>query len=345
MKDALPKIPRPLSHRWRDIRFRYVPLVTYLTGVIMVIYLWNTQWMPSNFTGEVQAMVSNVASPLDGQLVELSVQQFERVTKGQVLGKVAMPPQAARAALAAVRADLQVMRARMIQDQQRIELNYEQLQAEQVRQKAELDSTLFDLRYAQTDLVRTQQLRTDEYLQRMMSQVRDRENLVSRLGYTLSVMKPASTSENTPLIMESIDAAIAAQEEQFKQSAETVLVAPIDGIVTKVYRNQGENAQAGEVLLTVSAERSENIIGYVRQPISFEPKVGTTVVVRTRRGTERRAAEAKIVKVGSRLEFFTQSLRVRGFDSSQERGLPVLINAPAELALYPGELVDLALKN
>ncbi len=67
--------------------------------------------------------------------------------------------------------------------------------------------------------------------------------------------------------------------------------------------------------------------------------------VRSRRGTKREAAEAKIIMVGGRLELFAQALRVRGFDSSQERGLPVLINIPQNLKLYPGELVDLALKN
>ena len=345
MKDALPKIPRPLSQRWRDIRLRFVPVLTYLAGVAMVVYLWNTQWMPSNFTGEVQATMANVASPMDGELTEVFVQQFDRVTKGQVLGRVMVPTQLTQAKLATLRADLQVMRARMIQDQQRNDLNYEQLQTERVRQKAELDSTLYDLRYAQTDLVRTQQLRNDEYLLRMSAQVKEREKLVARLEQVLATMKPPAEPENDPLILDAIDKAIVARQEEVHQQTEMLLRAPMDGIVTKVNRNAGENTQAGESLITISSERSENIVGYIRQPISFEPKVGTTVMVRTRRGTQRRAAEAKIIKVGSRLEFFTQSLRVRGFDSSQERGLPILINAPQELALYPGELVDLAVKN
>ena len=82
----------------------------------------------------------------------------------------------------------------------------------------------------------------------------------------------------------------------------------------------------------------------LRQPISFEPKAGDVVLVRSR-GNRRQVAEARVVKVGARLELFTQPLRVRGFDSSQERGLPVLIDLPDGLTLYPGELVDLVLKN
>lgn len=345
MKDTLPVIPRPASERWRDIRLRHVPVLVYLAGIVMAAYLWNTQWMPSNFTGEVQAVVSDVASPMDGQFANVSVKQFDRVTKGQVLGKVALTPEMEKAALAAIRTDLQVMRTRMIQDQKRNDQNYQQLLAERMKQKAELDLVLFDLRFVETDLVRTQKLRSDEYIGRLTTQVKERNELIAEMDQALEAMKPKALPESEPQIADAIEAAIKAQEEHYRLTAERVLVAPIDGVVTKVYHNDGESIRAGEPLIAISSERCESIIGFIRQPISFEPKVGDTIVVRTRRGTQRRAAEARIVKVGGRLEFFTQSLRVRGFDSSQERGLPVLIDAPQDLALYPGELVDLAIKN
>lgn len=97
-------------------------------------------------------------------------------------------------------------------------------------------------------------------------------------------------------------------------------------------------------MIVISGETPENILGFVRQPISVKPKVGDVVVIRSR-GNTRQAAEATVVAVGARLELFTQPLRVRGFDSSQERGLPVLIALPEELALYPGELVDISVRN
>ena len=146
------------------------------------------------------------------------------------------------------------------------------------------------------------------------------------------------------MILDAIDTAVKAQEAKFRESVEIALRSPIDGVVTKVNRNPGENIMAGDTLISLSGERGENIIGFLRQPISFEPKAGDVVLVRSR-GNRQKLAEARIKEVGARLEPYTQPLRVRGFDSSQERGLPVLIGLPQDLTLHPGELVDLILKN
>lgn len=114
----------------------------------------------------------------------------------------------------------------------------------------------------------------------------------------------------------------------------------MDGVVSAVYRRPGENVRAGEAILAISSERPERIIGFIRQPLSFEPRVGDPVEVRTR-GQQRQVGMGEVLKIGARLELFTQPLRVRGFDSSQERGLPVLVSLPPGLRVHPGELVDL----
>jgi multidrug resistance efflux pump len=309
--------------------------------------------MPSTFTGEVQATVSIVSSSKPGLLSNTTVRQFDRVTKGQVLAKIAIQSsEAVSIALATIRADLEVTKARMTFDQHRndqnsqsLELNYEQLLAERMDQKAALDQTLFEVRFLQSELVRTQESRSDEYIKRMMTQLKEREELIKRLDKTLELIKPTGPAANDAEAWKSIETAIKAQEAQLQEASEVTLIAPIDGVVTKVLRNSGENIAAGEPLLMISGDHAESIVGYVRQPLSFDPKAGDKVVVRTRRGVKREAAEAQIVQVGGRMEFFAQSLRVRGFDSSQERGLPVLITIPNNLKLHPGELVDLALKN
>lgn len=339
------------------MRLRHVPVIVYIAGILAVVYLWNTQWMPGNFTGEVQALTANVASPLDGMFMNLSVQQFDRVTNGQLIGKVALSPEVANAELTAIRADLLVLRARMIVDGQRNQLDYQQVRVDLLNQKVELAIARSKMRFAENERLRQENLRSEKIASEydyevaldqrdaLDAEVKEREMLVAELERSLSRLRPDGATGGELHVLDIIDAAIAAQEERFRQSAQTYLPSPIDGVVTRIYRNQGENISAGEVLITISSDRSDSIVGFIRQPISFEPKPGDTVIVRTRRGGQRRAAEARIVKVGGRLEFFTQSLRVRGFDSSQERGLPVLIGVPQDLALYPGELVDLALKN
>jgi multidrug resistance efflux pump len=289
--------------------------------------------------------------------VNLSIRQFDRVTKGQLLGRVAaQTPSATDAGLATIRADLDVMRARMVLDQHRNDQNYQQQRVDYLSQKVDLAIARAKLGFAQSELDRNEKLHAENIISQfdyeqaldnrdaLAAEVREREGLVEETEKTLAAMKPATAAQNDPLVLDAIDKAIKAQEEQFRQSVETVLRAPIDGIVTKVYRNPGENILASEPLVTISSEQGENIIGFLRQPISFEPKPGDVVLVRSR-GNRQQVGEARIVKVGARLELFTQPLRVRGFDSSQERGLPVLIDLPEGLALYPGELVDLVLKN
>ncbi len=356
MENTAPPIPRPIAERWRDIRLRHVPVLAYLICVGLTIYLWNQHWTPSTFVGEVQGTLATVTSAQDGRLVNLTIRQFDRVTKGQVLGKVAQASGSAEAGLAAIRADLDVMRARMVLDQHRNDQNYQQQRVDYLGQRVDLAIARAKLRFAQSELDRNEKLHTERIVSQfdyelaldnrdaLSAEVKEREALVAETEKTLATMKPTGPAETEPLVLETVDKAIKAQEEQFRQSAEAVLRSPIDGIVTKVFRNPGENVLASEPLVTISSEEGENIIGFLRQPISFEPKAGDIVLVRSR-GNRRQVAEARIVKVGARLELFTQPLRVRGFDSSQERGLPVLIDLPQGVALYPGELVDLALKN
>lgn len=357
MEKTVKPIPRPIGERWRDIRLRHFPVLAYLVCISLVVYLWNRHWTPSTFVGEVQGTLSNITSAQDGRLVNLSIRQFDRVTKGQILGKVtAQTPGAADASLVAIRTDLEVMRARMALDVHRNDQNYQQQRMDHLSQRVDLAVARAKLRFAQTELDRNEKLRTENIVSQfdyetaldnrdaLTAEVKEREALVAETATALAAMKPSTPPGSDPLILEPIDKAIKAQEEQFRQAAESVLRSPIDGVVTKVYRNAGENILASEPLVTITSEQGENIIGFLRQPLSFEPKAGDVVLVRSR-GNRQQAAEARIVKVGARLELFTQPLRVRGFDSSQERGLPVLIDLPEGMPLYPGELVDLVLKN
>lgn len=354
MASSLNPIPRPLPHRWRDFRVRYIPLGAYLLGIGFAAWLWNTHWMPGTFSGEVQGATANVVSLQAGQLARLNVSQFDRVTKGQILGSVSMSRSSTESALNAIRADLMVMRARMSADGERNQLSYQRVRVDQLDQAVDLAIARSRLRYAESELRRQTTLRERRIASEfeyeaaldardaLAAEVSERESLVAETDRSL---KTIGSSGSDVSALEAIQAAIQAQEDLFLHQTESVLMAPIDGIVSKVYRYEGENVSAGEPLILISAEHPASILGFLRQPAGVEPKVGDTVVVRSRRGNQRVAAEATILAVGGRLELFTRPLRVRGFDNSQERGLPVLIDIPAELALYPGELVDLAIKN
>lgn len=364
--NALPPIPTPAQQRWRDFRLSGIPVIVVLATVVSVFFIWNANLVPSTIVGEVQGVDANITSGTAGQLTELNVAQFDRVTKGQILGKVRVTsPETLTAMLAAATADLQVLRVRMIQDQGRSDHEYLQLRINLLDQKILLETAKIRLDQAEKEYVRMSNLFTANVIQPGLREngdsgyevaLRDRDalrielddktRLVAEMEQMLAPLQPSATVPGkTPAVNDAIDAAIAAKEEELRQTeGAQVLRAPIDGIVTSILRHSGENIVASEILLTVSSDRPQRIIGYVRQPLAFVPKEGDRVEVRTRNAHLQRA-NAAVLKVGPRLELFSQPLRIRGFDSSQERGLPLLINLPEGLNVHSGEIVDLILQH
>lgn len=358
---TLPPIPRPAKLRGRDFLVRGGPLVVCLLVAGVVAVLWSRQLIPTNFVGEVQSRTAQLNSPVAGTLVVLNLEEFARVTNGQPLATVAVhSPDTLKANLAALQADLGIMRERMSQDQERNDLNYRQLRVELLLQKLELTTTQIQLRQAESEYERSQKLFDEQLLaagvgldrsvgldvalrdrDALRAQVEQKTALVAELEQSLEKFRPAGARNANPAIGEAIDAAIRAQERLLKETEGPVtLKSPMDGTIMKIYRRVGERVAENELLLEVSGDQPERIMGFVRQPLSVVPQPGDIVQVRSR-GQQGRKAEAKVVRVGVRLELFTQPLRVRGFDASMERGLPVLLTCPEELGLHPGELVDL----
>jgi multidrug resistance efflux pump len=361
---ALPPIPTPAKQRWQDFRLSGIPVIVLLATIGAVIFIWNANLVPSTIVGEVQGVDANISSTLEGQLTELNVALFDRVTKGQTLGKVRLISQETLASmLAAATADLQVLRVRMIQDQGRNDHSYLQLRIDLLDQRILLETGKIRLDQAEKEFARMSNLFTANVIQPGLREngdsgyevaLRDRDalrieldektKLVAEMEQTLTPLRPTTPPDKNPAVNDVIDAAIAAKEEELRQTEGAhVLRAPIDGIVTSILRRAGENITAGEILLTVSSDRPDRIIGYVRQPLAIVPKEGDQVEVRTR-NTHLQRANASVLKVGPRLELFSQPLRIRGFDSSQERGLPLLISLPEGLNVRSGEIVDLVLQ-
>lgn len=362
--NPLPPIPTPPGERWKEFRLRGIPFIVLLAVALAVGFIWNTNLVPSTVVGEVQGVDVNIISGTPGLLGELRVALFDRVTNGQPVIKVrAASPETLEALLADARAELQVLRIRMIQDQGRSDHEYLQLRIDLMDQKILLETARIRLQQAEKEFARMTDLLQANVIQSGVSgngdvgyevalrdrdlfrlEVEDKAKLVTETEQALKSMSPPAIAENNPTINSVIDAAISAKEEQIRRTmGSDTLHSPMDGVVTAVLRRPGENIVAGEPLLTISSDHPDRIIGFVRQPLAFVPKVGDRVEIRTRSG-ELQTAATTILKVGPRLELFSQPLRVRGFDSSQERGLPILINLPPNLKVHSGEIVDLILR-
>ena len=350
-------VPRPAALRVRDFKLRVVPLLVCLAAVGGSVLLWREQWSVSSFVGEVESVTSTINAPRAGVLTCLKADLFETVASNQPLAVlVGTSPESLSANLETLKSDLLVTRARMSQDQIRNNQNYEQLNVSLLIQRVDLAVARARLVYAQSDLDRAQKL----FDAKIMSQaeydvtrdlrdsldveVRERQQLVEQMEEAFKGLQPPTTAAAELAIAQPIEAAIRAQEDLLRQTeGPATLRSPIAGVVTKIYRRAGDNTIQSEPLMEVTSSRPERIIGYLRQPLAFVPRPGDPIEVRTR-GGQRRVGKATVLQVGVRMELFSQPLRVRGFDSSQERGLPVMVSLPEfgdSFSLRPGELVDL----
>src|SRR5687767_7326673 len=82
-------VPCPPSHRWREFRINFMPLVVFAGVLAVTVLIWRDHVAPPSLVGEVEAFRSSVTSAQPGTLVELNVEAFRMVTNGQIIGKLA----------------------------------------------------------------------------------------------------------------------------------------------------------------------------------------------------------------------------------------------------------------
>jgi len=335
----------------------------------VVIVMWNEQLAAPTVVGEVESISANIIATKSGLLSELNVERFQKVAKGQLVGRVIITEsEILQASLTAIEQDLKVLRARMDQDQRRTEVNYEQLRQAWMSRRVELAIARVNLQYAEAEFQRIAQLFQDQLVSqdvydlafraqgRLRVEVTEQEKLVAdveqglnrlessgREAATLRAVGVTSGPEADPA-HDPISAAIAAQEAKLSLiEGPVVLTVPLDGRVSMIYHRPGEKIMAGDPIATITALNSDRIVGYVRQPLTVVPKVGDEVQVRTR-GSARKTATGRVLQVGSQMQMVASPLHIRGYDTSQERGLPFLVELPPGLHAYPGELVDLVFR-
>lgn len=350
----LTPIPAPRGHRWRQFRIKGLPALMFLGVLGATVLTWRQYVAAPSVVGEVDAVRANVISTAAGLLSELNVERFDSVRKGQVIARVCVTePEQLKASLVAVEMDLRVLRARMALDEQRNELNYEQLRLDYLTRRSELAVARANLRQAESELHRMLKLHEQNVAsesereiavrnqERFQSEVDEKTTLVAAASASLDRLLPIISTHGPHPKAGLIQAAIEAQENRLLLMEGPVdLKAPADGVVSAVNHRAGERILAGDPIVVISPMRSERIVGYVRQPLKIVPKIGQRVQVRTR-GPSRQIGETRVANVGTEMQYVSAPLRIRGYDNSQERGLPFLVNIPEGMQVYPGELVDL----
>ena len=350
--DSLPPIPTPASQRWREFRIQILPLVIFVITLVAIAMMWRNFVQPSGIVGHVEAIQANVISLSDGVITDLMVERFQVVTNGQLLGTVqTTDPEMLKASLAAVQSDLKLLQAQMRMDERRVDQSYQQLRLDILREQVDLELARGQSIVASNTLNRTEYLVKEGLetslvldIDRSAKEALDQEIRIRMINIAnwqeaLKNAAPGQELINDPVILE----AIKAKEEELSQTLKpSQLRSPMNGVVSIVYRRTHERIVRGEPIITVSATKSEHVVGYIRQPVNALPQVDDTVLIRTRT-QKRQVAEGRIVKVGAQYELINPALL--STDSNRvEMGLPILVSLPQNLSVSPGEFVDLAIR-
>ena len=121
-----------------------------------------------------------------------------------------------------------------------------------------------------------------------------------------------------------------------------VLKAPISGMISQVHHLGGERVLRGMPLVTISVPEANQVIGYLRQPITRKPRTNDFVQITTR-SQPRTIARGQISHIGAQLEPINQAL-LSAETKRMEVGLPIVVSLPQGVHLTPGEYVDLSIE-
>jgi len=82
-------IPTPLSHLWRQARYRLLPLIVFGVTVVVAVWLLERHSEQSgSVVGMARGRVSQVSATYAGRIRSITVRLSERVSKGQVVALV-----------------------------------------------------------------------------------------------------------------------------------------------------------------------------------------------------------------------------------------------------------------
>ncbi len=352
-------IPIPLALRWRDARLRVLPVLVFGMAIGGIALLWKGHVAAPTMVGQAEPVLANVTSQKPGMLAQLNVARFQKVNAGDILGQVMVAdPRVLDASLALVRSEIELLRVQMgpVTTQQRTAIDYNRLRLNWMKQRTQLASARVSLQLAETEFRRTDELfklkissqqQLDEAkanYEGLQQQVTELTQLVAEGDEHFKTLQLTNATDITTVTEDPLRCALAVQESKLRlteaELSPIILRAPIDGIVSMIYHRSGEAVTAGQPIVAIATLSPVRIVGYLRPPLSEEPRAGTRVEVRTR-GVRREAGLAQIVQVGTQMESLPPALQGPVRMASAELGLPVDITLPANLKIRSGELVDI----
>lgn len=348
-KDKLPPIPTPASQRWREFRIQVLPFAIFILILCAIVYLWRSYVRPSGMVGFAETNMVNVTSLSDGMMTDLFVERWQNVTAGQEIAVVVnTDPDLIKAQLTVARTELNLMRARLRADVDRIAQGYQQIRIDILKEQVDREIATIKLVNASSNFIRVSDLFRSKNAspaefdaaraekEALEAEVRERSKMINELQVTLTAATNGVSSIGNDLVDAAIDAKAVEIDLMLKP---TTLKAPIGGMISHVFHVKGERILRGMPIVAISDPETKRVIGYLRQPVISLPSTNDLVEITTS-SQPRRIGQGKILNVGAQLEPINPALL--SVDTRRmEVGLPILISVPAGLHLIPGEYVNL----
>ena len=351
--EKLPPIPTPVSAQWREFRYQYLPLITFVGIVAVVVVMWRDYVLPPTVIAQVEPITANVISSQPGLLTSLSVERFQHVTNGQEIAQVQiMETNVLAASLSVIEGnlavkreqlDLLVNRDNMIYERERLDFLQQVVQNNMNAELLPLYTSNYlrmsNLWFRTTPPLISEAQYEDAFaqyqkckvgIQGMTSYLAEREKVLPKLKVDASNLVYAVTKD------------IQAQADRLLNAQSNItLRAPIDGMVSVINHRAGERVVPGNTIVVVTPLKSDRIIAFMRQPINAKPIPNEWVQVR-RQTFQREVGFGKIVQVGTQLQQIDPTLFPPGAKVT-DMGLPFLVKMKDLMDLSPGERVDVIL--
>jgi multidrug resistance efflux pump len=360
--ETLPNIPTPISEYWRRLRVSVVPTVVFFVCCTVIAFLWRENVRPLDMLGEVERQFASLSVPATGTLTELKVQAYQRVNAGDPIATIAHSnPALLTASLEVIKAEIELIRVGLdpVINRRRADYDYQTLTLELLNHRVDLAIARARLIPAELTYKRRDQLRSTGGIsetefeiaqanyQALQAEVESRATLITDLEKNLKNLQLPGADNPKAALNDPTAAAIAVQEKTLAQTeaelAPTLLKAPISGTIGPILRHQGETVLSGELLLTIMSEKAERLVGYIQQPLTSTPAVGMKVEVLTRTQPRLRGV-GQILHISPHFEPIPETVTSGSMmlkNAGVTLALPVVIQAPEDFYLRPGELVDL----
>ena len=352
-------IPVPASLKWREFRYRFLPLITVTATSLAVIALWVANVEAPTVIAKAVARKANLVTPISGTLLALNVSKFEQVNEGDTLALI--QPVGVKNQLASLRLEIDLIRDRIdpIVEKKRNAVSYYRLRLEWLQQRVSLASSKVGLQRAENELTRDKNLfdakvlsadqfdQSQKSVDALRAEVEEATNMVAELSSALDGLHALDAANNTDELEQQLAVAVKQQEEHLRRLEEMSkprpLIAPITGKVSAIDHVQGEVVMDGDRILGITAEDSTQLITYLKAPIPPDLQLGSPIRIQTR-GKDRRTATSKVAGISPDWEPLNQGNPASAnTEFSLNVGLPVLLTLPPELKVRPGELVDVFL--